>query len=421
MTQISDTPDPSHLAGRARPALFMRGDAETPLSLRIAAALAVLAALALLAWRLPSQSGGAALAFSLLVGAAFGIVLQRARFCFFCNLRDFVDDGEPRGVLSILAALAFGVIGYAAIFGAWLPIPLPGRLPPDAHIGPVSAVLPLAAFVFGVGMTVSGSCLSAHLYRLGEGSPTAPFALFGSLLGFGAGFLTWNPLYLASISESTVVWLPHWTGYAGFVAVSLAVLGGLALAVLWGAKPAAPRIKVHASPLHGALASVFVERWPPILGGILIAIIATLAYLRVAPLGVTAELGSVARTGMEASGLMPQTLYGLDTFRGCATAVKTALLSENGSFVIGLIAGSFASALIAGQFTPRRPTAGQIVRGLTGGLLMGWAAMLALGCTVGVLLSGIHAGAGSGWVFLLFCTAGVLVSLKAGRAIARWV
>ena len=397
----------------------MRRGTETSLPIRAAFAVATLAALALLAWWLPSQPGGTALAFSVLVGAAFGIVLQRARFCFFCNLRDFVEAGDARGVLSILAALGFGVVGYAVVFGAWLPIPLSGRLPPDAHIGPVSAVLPLAAFVFGIGMTVSGSCLSAHFYRLGEGSPAAPFALLGSLFGFGAGFLTWNNLYLASISVSAVLWLPHWTGYAGFVALSFAALGAIALAVLWLSKPFAPRIIVHASPLHGAFASIFVERWPPILGGILVAIISTLSYLRVAPLGVTAELGSIARTGMEASGLMPQTLFGLDTFRGCATAVKTALLSENGSFVLGLIGGSFASALIAGQFTPQRPSMRQMLRGLGGGMLMGWAAMVALGCTVGVLLSGIHAGAASGWVFLIFCTAGVILSLKLGRLFAR--
>jgi hypothetical protein len=48
---------------------------------------------------------------------------------------------------------------------------------------------------------------------------------------------------------------------------------------------------------------------------------------------------------------------------------------------------------------------------------MGWAAMTALGCTVGVLLSGIHAGAVTGWAFLLFCFAGVAASLKAGLGI----
>jgi hypothetical protein len=41
--------------------------------------------------------------------------------------------------------------------------------------------------------------------------------------------------------------------------------------------------------------------------------------------------------------------------------------------------------------------------------------MTALGCTVGVLLSGIHAGALSGWVFLVAALAGVLAGLPLRR------
>ncbi|RTL99712.1 hypothetical protein EJV44_04300 [Ancylobacter aquaticus] len=56
--------------------------------------------------------------------------------------------------------------------------------------------------------------------------------------------------------------------------------------------------------------------------------------------------------------------------------------------------------------------------GLAGGVLMGWGAMTALGCTVGVLLSGIHAGALSGWVFLVAAFAGLLIGLPLRRRIA---
>ncbi len=43
---------------------------------------------------------------------------------------------------------------------------------------------------------------------------------------------------------------------------------------------------------------------------------------------------------------------------------------------------------------------------------MGWGAMTALGCTIGVLFSGIQAGAIAGWVFLVFCAGGVLIGLR---------
>jgi len=48
---------------------------------------------------------------------------------------------------------------------------------------------------------------------------------------------------------------------------------------------------------------------------------------------------------------------------------------------------------------PRWPTWRDAVRGLSGGVFLGWGAMTGLGCTIGTLLSGGMAGALSGWVF----------------------
>ncbi len=388
--------------------------------LRISLAGFVAAALAVAGWAL-SQGGadGRTLSFALLAGAAFGIVLQRARFCFYCNLRDLVERREPAGVLAILVALAIGAIGYVAIFGAWVPTPQPGRLPPTAHVGPVSLLLGGASFVFGLGMAISGSCLSAHFYRLGEGSPVAPFAIVGAALGFGIGFFTWNDLYFALVSDAPSIWLPHALGYAGSLVLTLGGVALLALLTLWWARPQATSAAAPLT-LRGVADNIFVRRWPATFAGLAVGIISTLYYFRVAPLGVTAELGSLARTAAADLSVLPATLHGLDVLRGCATVVKEALLSNNGLFVIGLIAASFASALLANQFTPRLPNLRDVARGLAGGLLLGWGAMTALGCTVGVLLSGIHAGALSGWVFLVACTAGAVLAMPLGRRLQGW-
>ncbi|SIP88391.1 Sulphur transport [Rhizobium sp. RU33A] len=145
--------------------------------------------------------------------------------------------------------------------------------------------------------------------------------------------------------------------------------------------------------------------------GLIVAAIGGAAYLRVDPLGVTAELGSLVRTAGLSAGIVPETLVGLDTARGCISAVKTALLSPNGLFVIGLVVARFASALLSGRFEPSWPNARGLLARFTVGVLMGWGAMIGLGCTVGVLLSGIQAGAVSGWIFLIFCTAGAVSGL----------
>jgi uncharacterized membrane protein YedE/YeeE len=390
-----------------------------PTAARSLAAVVVIVVICWGAWALSgSDADSRALSFSLLAGAAFGIVLQRARFCFLCNFRDLLEKRDPRGALSILVALAVGFVLYQVVILAWMPVPAEGRLPPNAHIGPASPVLAVAAFVFGVGMAVSGSCLSAHLYRLGEGSPTAPFALVGAMLGFVLGFFTWNALYLGVISNWTAVWLPHRLGYVGTAVATLLALAVLTTVTLAVSRPPPDEPPAGLS-FRAIIGRIFVERWPAVTGGLLVGVIAMAAYLRVEPLGVTAELGSISRTAANLADLLPQTLYGLDGLAGCATAVKDALLSTNGVFVLGLVGGSFAAALVAGQFRPNLPTTGQVVRGLLGGVLMGWGAMTALGCTIGVLLSGIHAGALAGWVFLFACTAGVWLGLIAMRRLRR--
>jgi hypothetical protein len=259
-------------------------------------------------------------------------------------------------------------------------------------------------------MAISGSCISAHLYRLGEGSPTAPFAILGTALGFGLGFLAWNPLYLGFLSGAPVPWLPRQLGYGGAMALSLGLLALLAWPLLrrLSAEPPAPAPR---DPLR----AVFVERWPAWAGGLAVGAIAVAAYFRIAPLGVTAEIGSRTRQAASALDLLPERLEGLDTLRGCATIVRDALLTPNGLFVAGLVLAAFAAALAAGQFKPAAPTRGHAARGLIGGVLLGFGAMIGLGCSIGTFLSGIMAGAVSGWVFGVAMAAGVTATLLAGR------
>lgn len=161
--------------------------------------------------------------------------------------------------------------------------------------------------------------------------------------------------------------------------------------------------------------AIFQRRWPAWLGGLAVGLIGIAAYLRLSPLGVTAELASRSRQAAARLDLLPSRLEGLDSFRGCATVIRDSLLTPNGLFIAGLIASASAAALIAGEFRPRRPNGGQILRGLVGGTLLGWGTITGLGCTVGTLLSGISAGALSGWLYAAALLAGATVTLKLGR------
>lgn len=359
-------------------------------------ALLIIVAAVAAAFHLSTQSGVRTLAYALLLGLALGVTLQRTRFCFLCHVRDWHDKGDARGLLAILLALAVGSIGYTIILGSWLPVP--ERLPPDAHIGPVSWALVLAGLAFGAGMVISGSCISAHLYRLGEGSVVSPFALIGTLIGFGLGFNTWNELHSATVALAPIVWLPQKFGYGWALLLQLGVLTVLAT-LLWRQPLPEPEKKPQALTLRAGISRLFEGRWPYWTGGVIVGLIAVFIIVRTKPLGVTSALGSLARRIGEAYAVVPLRLEGLDSFGGCATVIQDSLLTPNGVLVLALISGSFASALASGQFTPRLPTFSDASRGLIGGILLGWGSMTGLGCTIGTLLSGVSAGALSGWVF----------------------
>lgn len=397
----------------AKPERWTRGDA-----IRTAVAGVVVVGLLIGAWLLHGVPGaGADAGFSLLIGAALGIAFERGRFCFFCIFRESIEDRNTTGMYSVLVALAVGGIGYAVVFGMFLPDPSAGRLPPEAHIGPVSWVLGAGGLAFGIGMALSGACISGHLYRLGQGYLRAVPALLGTLVGFGLGFFTWNTLFFAGVSGAPSPWLPAWLGYPGALAVHLAVLTCIGVVLLRRVRPRRAR---EAGPVtwEHVRRVALVYRWGPLTTGAVVGAIGVLAYLRLEPLGVTAQLGTWTRTALAESDLLPDRLHGLDTLAGCATVVTRVVL-DNGWLILGLVVASFAAALAGNRFRPTPITWRSGSTALAGGVLMGWGAMVALGCTVGVLLSGTSAFAVSGWVFAVTVLAGVWLGIRL-RLHAGW-
>ncbi len=352
---------------------------------------------------------------SLLIGAALGLAFERGRFCFFCLFREAFEERKTRQLNSIVTAIAVGAVGYALMFSLYLPNPKGEGLPPAAHISPVSVPLVLGAFAFGIGMVLSGACISGHLYRIGQGYLRAIPALVGSLVGFGLGFFTWNTLYLEQVSESPVWWLPRWFGYSGSLLIVLVVAVMVAaLLVKWDRSPddtsqaGGPRRLSNVGDVYELL---LVRRWSPVATGAIVGGIGIAAYLRTTPLGVTSQLSTLSRSYLDGRGALPEVLHGIDMMRGCVALVTTAI-TNNGWLIIGFVVASLAMAVGGGRFAVQKPTVGNSVTALVGGVLLGWGSLTALGCTVGVLLSGTQAFAVSGIVFLVVVAFAVWVGTK---------
>ena len=364
---------------------------------------------------LVTREGDSTPALSLVIGAALGVAFERGRFCFYCIFREAIQERKTAGVQAILVALAVGAIGYTYVFGLYLPNSQGEGLPPLAHISPVSGALVLGGLSFGLGMVLSGACISGHIYRLGQGYLRAIPALLGSLVGFGLGFMTWNWFYLRWISESPTWWLPRTFGYVGSLVVLLAVLGVVSIAMRRRGRPVSvvksQRVDGAAPPV-GLLRTVLSARpWSARTTGVVVGILGVMAYLRLSPLGVTSQLSGVSRTILNDRGALPEVMHGIDVMKGCVGAVVTAV-TNNGWLIIGLALASCTSAVFAGRFRPQVPSTGSAVTALLGGVFLGWGSMTALGCTVGVLLSGTQALSLSGPVFLAALLVGMWIGLR---------
>jgi len=225
------------------------------------------------------------------------------------------------------------------------------------------------------------------------------------------GFITWNNLYLNQISSSPVLWLPRWLGYGGSLILTLLVLGSGALYLhTRDNTEVSDVVKVLNSPVQ-LIEKIFVTRWSPVATGSIVGIIGVFAYLRVSPLGVTAQLSTISRTFLDSQGKLPEVLHGIDLMKGCIGAVSNSI-TNNGWLVIGLVIASLAAALAGKNFSITKLTPKNSLSALVGGVLLGWGSMISLGCTVGVLLSGTQAFALSGVVFGVTVFIAVYVGLK---------
>ncbi|MDR2342334.1 MAG: YeeE/YedE family protein [Campylobacteraceae bacterium] len=359
--------------------------------------------------------------FALLCGLMLGIVMQRSRFCFYCHLRDWFEYKDPRGALALLLAIAVGLIGYTIVVGSWQPNPLLGNIPPDIHVGAVSEVLFAAGFVFGLGMVITESCISAHWYHLSEGSFISFFALIGTGFGFFIGFNTWNSLYSLRISDAPIIWLPSYLGYSGALILQLGVILLLALFLWRGfAKEEEEGTSTLVPSFSQAWKSLWIKQWSYWVGGLIIGLIGIAAIIRMKPLGVTATVASWIRKISNEFGLIPSRLNGLDAFAGCSSLPQHFWLNQDALLLFGIVVGSFIASLAGGHFEFQKPTFKGAALGLIGGTMLGWGAMTAIGCTIGTLLSGTQAGALSGWVFAISMLLAIWSGIKIkGRFLAK--
>jgi hypothetical protein len=265
---------------------------------------------------------------------------------------------------------------------------------------------------------------------MGEGYVASWVAFAGLMSGLLVSSYTWNWWWETSMSTAPRVWLPFSLGHSGALVVTLLALAAAFLAVLWVEHragmvlPAARTVEETpesvADELRALGRKVFVRGWPIVIAGAALGGLNVLLFTAQEPWGFT---GEVARWSAGLAGLFgaaPPPLLGAMDLPGCVLVPSDGRALNHMTFMVGgMWIGSFAAALGAGEFKVRIPAQPvRYVQSLGGGVLMGYGAGIAMGCTIGAFFSSIPSLAVNGWVFAAFLGLGAWFGTQLIRRIA---
>ncbi len=325
----------------------------------------------------------------LLIGALFGIAVQRSRFCTVAAIGNFVLLRDYRQLNAMIAAIVIAVIGthYLEANGLVAIAESNYRTPRLDWVG-----LVLGGLLFGVGTMLVGGCAGRTLVRAAEGNIgalivilvftlSAMTAQYGILEPIRGWLITKTSVELPGqdASVAALLQLPPWL-VAG--AISLA---GLIVIFVFGRRSFSPRLT-----LAGTL-----------IGGLVVA-----AWWVTGDLA-SDEFSETVQTPVS------QTFAAPLARTGVYVANNVTVASAFGVFLIGgVVLGAVLSAMLGRTFKWTLPQRSHLGYQLLGGLMMGVGAIFAAGCNIGNGLSGLSTCS----VKALIATAAIVLGMRMGLA-----
>ncbi len=324
----------------------------------------------------------------LLCGALLGFVLQRGRFCLTGGFRDMYIARDNRIFTALLIAISIQSIGVYALIELGLVQFSTGAFPWLATA--------VGSFVFGIGIVMAGGCATGTWYRAGEGLIGSWIALFTymvtSAVMRSSHFAVFNKEMKAfqtpSNSIADTFHLPVWP----FIAVLVAVTALFTIREL-----RKPKLAVATLPARktGIAHVLFEKRWHPFATATLIGLIAMLAWPLSEATGRMSGLGITTPT----ANILQFLVTG-----------DYAFVNWGVFLVLGIFLGAHIAARGSREFRLRAADTATSVRSFGGGILMGFGASLAGGCSIGNGLVMTAMMTWQGWAALLFMILGVWVA-----------
>lgn len=327
----------------------------------------------------------------LLLGTVLGFVFQRGRFCVTGAFRDIFTLRSTRWLTAFMVVVAVQSIGVFALdmFGV---IDIGGETFP--WLGTI-----IGGFIFGFAIILAGGCATGTYYRAGEGLVGSWLALICYIAGaaafrFGPLAPTTDAIRSIEIENGNFY---ETLGVNPWVLVLLLVVGvGIAVVRQLARERRVSKVKLPASKT--GIAHVLTEKpWHPFVTAAIIGVIAIAAW----PLSwATGRESGLGITG-------PSANIGVFLGNGDWELVDWGVM-----LVLGLLIGSFIAAKASGEFKIRVPDARTTTRSIAGGLLMGWGAAWAGGCTIGNAMVNTALFSFQGWTALIFMIIGTGVATR---------
>ncbi|HUJ17393.1 MAG TPA: YeeE/YedE family protein [Nitrospirota bacterium] len=332
----------------------------------------------------------------LLIGAAFGFVLQRGRFCVNSAFREVLFEDYTM-FRAYLLAVAVAMIGANLIEDmGWL-----GHYESGAFVAgqlyrqgfaPFANVI--GGFIFGMGIVLAGGCGSGILYRVGEGNLAYVLAVCGFFFGIAmTKFGILKPVYDALTSyqvfvgEDTVPTLNNIIGINKWIVI--AVAAAIMLYFVFQGKPFQKAKKGYS--------------WS--LAGLLVGILAVAAFW------ASDYFGGRAR-GLSFTGPVREFFLAVffgNSQAGASDRTMTLLgitFSWSSLYVLAVPIGAFISGKLLNEVKLKVPPADELLKVFLGGAVMGIGAQIGGGCNIGHSLTGVSTLAVSSWVANLFIILG---------------
>ena len=343
-----------------------------------------------------------------------GFTLQKSRLCFASAFRDIFLFGSAQNLKGILLGLFISTIAFSFVMHWIIPNPGLGSIPSDAHILKTGLSTIIGGVLFGLGMVIAGGCVSGSLYRIGEGYVASFVTIVGVVIGLGLLSLTWNWWWDNLISSEKTIWLPaiNGIGYSGSIVITSLLL----LIVLLGCiftETKSGQVNLPIQKTDSQLISFrdrskdifnkfFSKEWPIYVGASVLGITSMFMFMVSHPFGVTGEVFRWSNGLMKLVDISVPIHKGLESLSGCVAnaSENSGIITISSAMTIGVIPGSFTAALLSREFKIRAPKdLKRYIQSIIGGIMMGYAAGLAIGCTVGSFFSSIPSLSLSGWVF----------------------